>query len=229
MPAFDKTDTRDQPAYTVAEAARHLKLSSATLRAWVAERDHPLPEGGVRFKALIEVARVKPPRLSFFNLIEAHVVRALRTDHGVSINALRDAITYTEAALKLKRLLLSDVLRTHGGRMLLDHYGQSIELSASGQIAIRKALEDHLTRIERDRWNVPVRLYPCPTPAQNGSRPIAIDANIAFGRPAMVSCGVSTHVIAERLDAGDSVADLAADYGLTPGEIEQAALYERAA
>lgn len=31
-----KTDIRDQPAYTVAEAARYLKLAPATLRSWVA-------------------------------------------------------------------------------------------------------------------------------------------------------------------------------------------------
>lgn len=229
MPAFDKTDARHQPAYTVAEAARYLKLPQATLRTWVVGRDYPVAEGQGRFKALIKPARGNPPLLSFYNLIEAHVLRALRTEHGVSIKALRDSITYAEKTLKLERLLLSEDLRTHGGRVLLDHYGQLIELSASGQIAIRKALEDHLARIEWDRWKFPVRLYPYPTPALDGSRTIAIDANIAFGRPVMVSRGVSTHAIAERLDAGESVADLAADYDLTPGEIEQAALYERAA
>jgi Protein of unknown function (DUF433). len=41
--------------------------------------------------------------------------------------------------------------------------------------------------------------------------------------------GVSTHAIAERLDAGESVGELAEDYGLTGSEIEEAALYERAA
>lgn len=229
MPAFDKTDTRHQPAYTVAEAARYLKLPQATLRTWVVGRDYPVAEGQGRFKALIKPARGKPPLLSFYNLIEAHVLRALRTEHGVSIKALRDSITYAEKTLKVERLLLSEHLRTHGGHVLLDHYGQLIELSASGQIAIRKALEDHLARIEWDRWKFPVRLYPYPTPALEGSRTIAIDANIAFGRPVMVSRGVSTHAIAERLDAGESVADLAADYDLTADEIEQAALYERAA
>ena len=41
--------------------------------------------------------------------------------------------------------------------------------------------------------------------------------------------GVSTGVIAERIDAGESVADLADDYGLTTEEVEQAVVYERAA
>jgi len=229
MAAFDKTDIRHQPAYTLAEAARYLKLPQATLRAWTVGRDYPVTAGQGRFKALIKPARGKPPLLSFYNLIEAHVLRALRTEHGVSIRKLRDSIAYAERTLQLDRLLLREDLHTHGGRVLLDRYGQLIDLSASGQIAIRKALEEHLARVEWDAWKFPVRLYPYPTAALDGNRPIAIDANVAFGRPVLVARGVSTHAIAERLDAGESVADLAADYDLAPSDIEQAALYERAA
>jgi uncharacterized protein (DUF433 family) len=229
MAAFDKPDIRHQPAYTLAEAARYLKLPPATLRAWTVGRSYPVADGPARFQALIEPAGSKPPLLSFFNLIEAHVLRALRTEHGVSIKALRDSIAYAERTLKLDRLLMRQELCTRGGSVLLDHYGQLIDLSKSGQIAIRKVFEDHLARVEWDPWRFPVRLYPFPTEARAKSRPIAIDANIAFGRPVMVARGVSTHAIAERLDAGESVADLAADYDLEPADIEQAALYERAA
>jgi uncharacterized protein (DUF433 family) len=229
MAVFDKADVRHQPAYTLAEAARYLKSPQATLRTWVVGRSYPVADGQGRFKALIKPARGKPPLLSFYNLIEAHVLRALRTEHGVSIKALRDSIAFAERALKVDRLLLREDLCTHGGRVLLDHYGHLIELSASGQIAIRKALEDHLARVEWDAWRFPVRLFPYPTASLDGGRPIAIDANVAFGRPVLVARGVSTHAIAERLDAGESVADLAADYDLLPSDIEQAALYERAA
>jgi uncharacterized protein (DUF433 family) len=229
MVAFDKSDVRHQPAYTLAEAARYLKLPQATLRAWTVGRDYPVADGQGRFIALIKPARGKPPLLSFYNLIEAHVLRSLRTAHGVSIKALRDSIAYAERTLGVERLLLREDLRTHGGRVLLDHYRSLIELSASGQIAIRKALEDHLARVDWDAWKFPVRLYPYPTAALDGRRPIAIDANIAFGRPVLVARGISTHAIAERLDAGESVSDLAADYDLAPADIEQAALYERAA
>lgn len=229
MPTFDKTDIRHQGAYTLAEAARYLRLPQATLRTWVVGRAYPVAEGQGRFKALITPARPKPPLLSFFNLIEAHVLRALRTEHGVSIKALRDSIVFAERQLHVDRLLLREDLRTHGGKVLLDHYGQLVELSNSGQIAIRKALEDHLARVEWDEWKFPVRLYPYPTAAMDGRRPISIDAQVAFGRPVLVAQGVSTHAIAERLDAGESVDDLAADYDVTPADIEQAASFQRAA
>lgn len=223
-------DRRNSPAYSVAEAARYLKLARATLRSWVLGREYPRDNGLVKFRPLIHPPERKPAMLSFWNLIEAHVLRSLRTEHGVSIHALREALGYAEKQLNIRRLLLSDELRTHAGRLLVDRYGALIDLSASGQLAMRKMLEEHLTRVEWDEWQFPVRLYPCTSGALRGTeRPIAIDANVAFGRPVLARVGVSTRAIAERLDAGESVSDLVADYALTQSEIEQAVLYERAA
>jgi uncharacterized protein (DUF433 family) len=168
--------------------------------------------------------------LSFSNLIEAHVLRSLRTDHGVSVKALRDALIYAEKELGVDRLLLRPELRTGAGKVFLDPYEALIDLSASGQIAIRLAFEEHLKRIEWDSFRFPVRLFPFISPATpTEERPIAIDPRIAFGRPVVVRVGVSTSAIAERIDAGETVETIAADYDLGPSEVEQAALYERAA
>jgi uncharacterized protein (DUF433 family) len=40
---------------------------------------------------------------------------------------------------------------------------------------------------------------------------------------------IATSTIAERVDAGESVNDIAADYDLAQSKIEQAVVYERAA
>jgi uncharacterized protein (DUF433 family) len=45
----------------------------------------------------------------------------------------------------------------------------------------------------------------------------------------VLHAGVSTTAIAGRIDAGESIAELAEDYDLKPQEIEEAVLYERAA
>ena len=172
----------------------------------------------------------QPLQLSFYNLIEAHVLRALRTEHGVAIAELRKAIAYAEKKLSIQRLLLSKELRTHAGAVFLDRYVELINLSASGQLALRKLFEDHLRRVEWDEWHFPVRLYPfTATAAQTGDRSIAIDPKIAFGRPIVRRAGVSTAAIVDRIDAGETVAALAEDYDLTLEEIEQAVLYAQAA
>jgi len=59
--------------------------------------------------------------------------------------------------------------------------------------------------------------------------PIAIDPRISFGRPVLISRGILTATIVARIDAGEAVADLAADYELSLSEIEDAVLYERVA
>jgi uncharacterized protein (DUF433 family) len=223
-----KIDLRDQPAYTVAEAARYLKLPMATLRSWVVGRPYPKGDGVGQSRPLIHPPKKRPPLLTFRNLIEAHVLRALRTEHGVSIKHVREALKYAEKQENIERLLLRKDLRTNAGKLFLEKYGQLIELSASGQIAMRRIFEDHLNRVEWDDWQFPVRLYPFVS-GESAHRPIAIDPGISFGRPILVRTGVSTSVIADRIDAGESVDALAEDYGLSTEEIEQAVLYERTA
>jgi hypothetical protein len=78
-------DPRNEAAYTVAEAGRYLKLANTTLRSWPAVSK----SGWVgQFQPLIHPPQGLPPLLSFWNLIEVHVLRALRTDHAVSIQVV---------------------------------------------------------------------------------------------------------------------------------------------
>lgn len=227
---MSKNDVRHQPAYTVAEAARYLKVAPATLRSWVVGRPYPTAAGAARSRPVIQAASNPPPMLSFWNLVEAHVLRSLRTDHGVPMDALRRAVAFAEKSLQIERLLLSPELRTDAGKLLLERYGELIELSASGQIAMRSMLNAHLARVEWDEWKFPVRLYPfTSSSAGTDKRPVAIAANIAFGRPVLVHGGITTAAIAERIDAGESVADLAEDYDVGLEDIEEAVLYEHAA
>ena len=119
---------------------------------------------------------------------------------------------------------------TEAGRIFLERYGELIDLSGSGQLAMRKVLEAHLRRVEWDTAKLPLRFYPFLTADAVGEqRTIAIDPRVKFGRPVVRRAGVSTQVIAARLDAGERLDAVAADYGLTTDEVERAVLYERAA
>jgi uncharacterized protein (DUF433 family) len=223
-------DPRNQPAYPLTEAARYLKLPTATLRAWTLGRRYPTSQGKGDFRPLIRPASGKPPVLSFSNLIEAHVLRALRTEHGVSVKALRQAVEFAEKKLGIERLLLRPELRSDAGQVFLDRYGGLIDLSASGQLAMRQVLQAHLKRVTWDEQRYPVRLHPFVVgEAISSGMPIAIDPRIAFGRPVIISRGISTAAIVARIDAGESVAHLATDYEVSVAEIDEAVLYERVA
>jgi uncharacterized protein (DUF433 family)/DNA-binding transcriptional MerR regulator len=222
-------DPRDQPAYPLGEAARYLRLPAATLRAWTLGRSYSTAKGQGRFRPLIRPAAANPPTLSFWDLIQAHVLRALRSDHGVSIQAVRKAIDFAQRELDIDRLLLRRELSSDAGQLFLERYGQLINLSASGQLAMRQVLAAHLRRVTWDEARLPIRLHPFLGEATSGEMPIAIDPGISFGRPVVLSVGVSTAAIAARIDAGEALEDVAHDYALTIEDIEQAVVYERAA
>ena len=167
--------------------------------------------------------------MSFNNLIEGHVLRALRVDHGVRMGAIRTAIRYAEKELGIRRLLLDKRLETDGVDLFLDRLGKLINLSLSGQLAVRRLLAGYLRRIDHDGGQHPVRFYPFVARALNESRSIVIDPRVSFGRPSVVGTGISTSVIAGRIDAGETVEEVADDYGLRVLDIEEAVVYERAA
>lgn len=221
-------DLRDQPAYGLAEAARYTRLPVATLRSWVAGRRYPRGDSIATFQPLIKIPRQHPPALSFYNLVEAHVLRSLRTDHGVALKELRKAIQFAERSLRISRLLLTRDLCTHAGEVFLDKYGELINLSASGQLAMRRMFSDYLKRVEWDDLKFPIKLFPY-VGRSSDSRSIVIDPTIAFGRPVVLRAGVSTGAIAERIDAGETLEAVAKDYDLRPEEVEEAVLCERAA
>ena len=221
-------DRRDQPAYSIAEAARYVRVAPATLRSWVAGRPYKKLGGTAFFEPLIQTADPSKHLLSFHNLVEAHVLRALRVQHAVKVKEVREAARYAQKAFKIDRLLLSPELRAQAGQLFLDRYGELVNLSKSGQLAMRKLLEAYLERVDW-KGHLPVRLYPFVSGELVIDRRIVIDPEIAFGRPVISRRSVSTATIAERIDAGESVRDLAEDYDLRPEEIEEAVLYESAA
>ncbi|HET9226130.1 MAG TPA: DUF433 domain-containing protein [Thermoanaerobaculia bacterium] len=227
---FRGTDPREVSMYSIPEAAHYLHMPVATLRSWVEGRH--FRSGGERHFSSGVIRRPDPddPRLSFTNLVEAHVLRALRTEHGVPMQHVRKALEFAESRCGIERLLISDQLRAAPGEMFLKEYGRLLSLSRSGQLAMERILGIFLRRLSRDLDGIPVRLYPFVAPdLSEDRRIITIDPRLAYGRPAIASKGVSTAILTERVNAGENIEDLARYYGLDEADIEEAILYERRA
>jgi uncharacterized protein (DUF433 family) len=211
------------PAYTIAEAARFLSMPSPTLRSWFA---------GIKghFKSVIRWEEPRDHRLSFANLVEAHVLRALRTKHGISMPDVRTAIRYVEDREGIDRLLLDPRLRAAAGRLFLQKYADLIELAPSAQHVIEKALEQYLVAVVQDPQGVPIKLYPwIPDPLAGPRTSVLIDPRVSFGRPITAIRGITTAVLADQFDAGATIDELAEDYALPAQAIEDALAFERAA
>jgi uncharacterized protein (DUF433 family) len=222
--SHEPTNVRELPAYSIAEAAHYLRMPTATLRSWVLGRYYPTGQGQKFFPPILEIPDRRRPRLSFINLVEAHVLDAIRRDHEVALKHVRTALAFLAKQQPHSRHPLAEQdFVTDRVHLFIERYGQLINISRDGQLAMRAVLDAYLERIERDAKGLPVRLFPFTRRRTlDEPRAVVIDPTVSFGRPVLIGTGIPTAVIAERYKAGDSMDDLAADYGRTRLEIEEA-------
>lgn len=220
---FDRIAPEKRPAYSLTEAARYLLIPPATLRSWVAGRKYPTDSGPRFFRPVIQLPGDVRASLSFVNLVEAHVLDAIRRHHQVPLSKIREASDYLRKHFSSKHPLAEQRFETDGIDLFIDKFGQLINVTQSGQIALRELLKAHLQRIEHDATGTAVRLYPF-TRKRDLHEPkvVVIDPHISYGRPVLVGTGIPTAVVAERYKAGESMDELAEDYGRSRDEIEEA-------
>ena len=214
-------DRRYLPAYSVAEGAHYLGLPTATLRAWsLGQRMGDKPP----FRAILRLPDAETPILSFVNLVEAHVLSALRREHRVPLQTIRKAIQYLHRQFPSPHPLADHAFATDGVTLFVEKFGELLQVPGSGQMAMQKLLEAHLERISRDAFGVPIKLYPFTRWRGDTKEPkaVEIDPRLSFGRPVLVGTGIPTAVIAERYKAGETIAELAEDYHRQATEIEEA-------
>jgi uncharacterized protein (DUF433 family) len=233
MPATPKLDIykggnpADLPLYSISEAAHYLRLPAATVRAWAVGRAYYTSSGPRHFPPVIAVADPDPLMLSFHNLVELHVLSSIRRKHEVELKAVRRAIRYLKRHFQSKHPLLDQEMLTDGKDLFIEQYGEFVAISQDRQMAMRRVMEMYLERIDRDSHGVPIRLYPVTrTRVERSPRFVAIDPHIRFGKPCIAGTRIPTAIIAERYEAGDSVALLVEDYGRSTEEIEEVVRYE---
>lgn len=215
-----RTDPRVLPAYTILEAAHYLAVPPATVRYWAVGRD--------RYAPLISTPKHSPVLLSFLNLAELHILASIRRVHAVKMPSIRKAIRFlkkrAQRSIDRRHPLLSRDLETDGVDLFIEEYESLINISRSGQTAMRKIIGAALRRIERDPEGIPVRLYPFTRADDITNAPamIVIDPNLSAGRPVIAGTGLAVQLIAERYKAGESINDLAQDYERSHEEIEEA-------
>jgi uncharacterized protein (DUF433 family) len=223
-------DPREIPLYGISQASRYLNIPLATLRSWIRGRKYPVGGGNERklFRPVIHLPDPKTPMLSFINLVEAHVLSGVRRIEGVPFYKVRMALEYIEKKFPSKHPLADQQFQTDGVDLFIERLGQLEAVSKGGQIGIKEVLEQYLRRIDRDPALAPFRLYPFlkVKPESDAPKHVMIDPLISFGRPSLVGTGVPTDVIAERFFAGESMNDLAKDYGVTEKQVEEAIRYE---
>ena len=215
-------EPREVPAYRISEVAQYLRVPKATVRAWAV--------GQGDFKPVIRLERGGGlPLMSFVNLVEVHVIDALRREHDIPLQKTRGVLRLLDKLFRGEPHPLADRdLLTESGEVFVEDLGRLVSASKDGQIAIRELLQAHLRRVDRDPAGRASRLYPFtrkrqdPESLSKEPRLVVIDPEVQFGRPVLTGTGIPTLVIADRYKAGESIADLARDYDRPEEEIEEA-------
>jgi uncharacterized protein (DUF433 family) len=211
VPLYGGKDPRELPMYSIGEAAVYLGVPRSTLATWVRGQR---VRGRVRMHGLIRPDRTTA-LLTFNNLAEAYVLASLTRRFELPLQRVRSALRFVGG----ERPLLTTPFHTDGRGIFVEQLGKLVDAAHGGQSAIREVVESSLKRVELDDQSLPLRLYPWrrePTEP----RIIALDPRRAFGKPTVVGSAVQSETIIDRHRAGESVAQLAADYNIAGEVIE---------
>lgn len=219
----------DIPAYTPGLASYYLSLPPNTVRYWAFGRPPA-------YAPVIVAADPEAKLVSFRNLVEMHVLSAVRRKHGVSMPRVRAAVDWLRRETDTEHPLSDISLETDGDGLYIRTFGALLDASREGQVAIEKVIREHLQRIDRSAQGIPIRLFPFRKVAQRGEqvvveegpKVIVIDPRVQFGRPCIEGTGTPTAIVFDRYSAGESPAALARDYDCPRSMIDEAILYEKA-
>ncbi|MBI3490998.1 MAG: DUF433 domain-containing protein [Acidobacteria bacterium] len=215
------------PLYSALEASRYLQVPENTLRSWTSGRTYPVRGGHKRSNVIIELPDSPQALLSFVNLTEAHVLDALRRQYGVALPKIRRAVEYMKDKFDSPHPLVSHEMLTDGKSVFIEGArvrDEIVNASRYGQLAMKDLVELHLQRIEWDKSGVVLRLYPFTTKTRTADQPklVTMDPHVEFGKPVLSTSHVPAAVIADRFKAGESIDEIADDYGETPQNIQEA-------
>ena len=206
------------PAYSFRDAARVLHVPETTLRAW--------SRGQNNFAPVILIDDPEGKFLSFRNLVELHVLTAIRRQYGISMQATRRAVQFIAEHLGGTHPFASIGMLTDGRDLIVRQGSELLNASRAGQLEM-SIVEAFLERIEFDVEGQVARLYPFATSAIEGApRSIVIDPRVQFGRPCLVGKGIPTEEVIERFRAGEGISEIARDFEIEPDQVEAAIRFE---
>jgi len=157
---YGATDPRDIPSYSISDAARYLRIPAGTIRSWTVGRHYPISNGSNFFRPLIQICNLKPRLLSFTNLVEVHVLRAIRKHHQIDLGKVRDALDFIDEQFQISHPLARERFLTDGVDLFIERYGSLINASKSVKTELKDAFNAHLERIEPDDTGLAIKLYP---------------------------------------------------------------------
>jgi uncharacterized protein (DUF433 family) len=210
-------DVREFPRYSITEAAHYVRVPPTTLHAWTRGQDYKMASGHRKtFKPLIDLADKKNGLLSFYNLVEAHILRFTTEERGLPLRNVRKALDFLQEKFPDSHPLLTHTFETSGKELFITALGTTLNASAYGQSVMREILEKYLKLIPRDDMGLPIRVFPI------HSKRLAIDPYFSSGKPIVRDRGITASVLWGRYKSGEGFDQIGNDYGIGEAEVKEA-------
>lgn len=209
LPSGDPRLSR--PLFTLRESAAYLGVPVSTLHLWA--------RGGEPLVTVFPRAG-RTATVPFVGFAEGFVLSALRKA-GVPMQRIRPAVAKLSHEFGLDHALASRRVYTDGAEVIFDyakHAGdrQLLTVVRTGQQHFEEVIRGYLKPITYgdDGWAEQLRL-PAYTTAE-----VLVDPRQAFGQPLVVHGGARVEDLVDRFQAGDGLAEIAADFGVPEPELE---------
>ena len=216
MPDFNSIF--ETPLYGLVDAAHYLRVPYQTVRYWTLGRRAVEP--------IVHLASTDPPRLSFVNLMECHMLSAMRSTYNLRLPKVRKALRTLADMSPSPHPLVDKPLETDSVDVFIREHGDELlNLNNPQQRNFKEIFNIYMQRIERGPNGM--SFFPF-VEERSISEPkiIMLNPEISFGRPVISGTGIPTAVIASRFHGRESVSELAKEYGRTDKEIEEAIRWE---
>jgi len=218
-------DSREQPLYTLKEAAYYLGVKFPTLKTWFYGRHYPTAaDPKTPWERVFIPADEDAELLSFNNLAEAHVLAATRYEHDVPFKSVREAIKNIAAtgSHSAKHPLLSNDFLTNGYLLFVkDLYG--LKNVTNEQLSLQDIMKEFVVRVITDDRG-PFKIFPL-AKKEPKDRLISIRAGVCGSRPILDGTRIPVHAILRRINAGENIDFIAEDYEINPQVVERVRIY----
>jgi uncharacterized protein (DUF433 family) len=219
------------PLYGVGEAAGYLGVPPSTLEDWAYGYRWRRADGRVAVADAV-ITAVRPVRryeaaLPFIGLAEAYALASFR-QAGVPLQRIRPAIDALRHGLGVEHPLANRRLHADGAEVLYDYAQRGddspgaipelVVVRSSQLVFGAETAGQYLRWVEfaPDGYAQVIRL------PQYRVAEVTVDADHAFGRPRFARGGAGVEDVAGLFLAGEAVETVAAEFGLTRAEVEDA-------
>lgn len=202
--------------FTLRETGGYLGVPKSTIHEWAR------PAGDRAPLITVFPRQGRDATVPFLGFAEAYVLAAFRRA-GVPLQRIRPAVEVLSSEIGLDHALASRRLYTDGAEVLFDFASErsdedllELVVLRTGQKQFSETVRDYLQRITYadDGWASQVQL------PSYGRAHVIVDPQVAFGLPLVTDGGARVEDLVDRFLAGDTIADIADDFGVPVDHVE---------